>query len=115
MISEKYTDAGKFLWKRKGKHFSNSEIYQMVLSWYGGKCDWCGIDDFRVLTIDHTYPKGHRNRLADKLNHYILAKWIIRNVVYGDEEKKAFRVLCRNCNWLARLNLQEKPVEFVGE
>ena len=110
MITEKYTEDGKFAWQRDGRQpYSGPEIYRMVIEWYGGKCLWCGIDDIRVLALDHVYPKGHPKRLADNMHQVVLAKWIIRNIVYGKEDKGAFRVLCRNCDWLAYTNTQEKP------
>lgn len=109
MIPEKWNEDGTFAWERDGRRYYSQELIDIVLDWYGAECSWCGITDRRVLVIDHVYPRGHHLRLADNMHAHILAMWIIRNIVYGDEDKGAFRVLCRNCDWLAYRNDQENP------
>jgi 5-methylcytosine-specific restriction endonuclease McrA len=109
MISKKFDAKGNFVWVRGKRHFYDDEIIAMIVEWYGGECAWCGIDDLRVLTIDHVFPKGHPYRLADGLHAGPLCRWIVRNIVYGTGNRDAFRVLCRNCNHVAYTSDQQNP------
>ena len=63
------------------------------------KCKRCDIDDVRVLTIDHINNDGsdERKKVSD-IAYYIKILGMEKNDI-----KKQYRVLCRNCNWIKRL------------
>lgn len=113
MIPEQWNKDGTFAWLQHDHRFYPQELVDMVVDWYGAECLWCGIKDRRILVIDHVYPKEHPLRLADNMHDCVLAMWIIRNIVYGEEDKGAFRILCRNCDWLAYRNNQENPGDIT--
>lgn len=75
------------------KHYSHDTM----------KCLWCGIDDIRVLDLDHINDDGAKHR--DEIN-YNLIFWIKKN-----NFPPMFQVLCRNCNWIKELNRREKKFE----
>jgi len=110
MITEEYDELGRFKWRRGDYRPTTSELRAMVIAWYGGRCEWCGIDDVRVLAIDHCWPKGDERRRGGRSN---LPQWIIKHVVYGDVPKDCFRVLCLNCNYLAYKYGQENPGDIT--
>lgn len=60
------------------------------------RCEWCGIQDLRVLTIDHVNNDGARDRKENGATSQILyRRLILQGFPLG------YRVLCRNCNWTA--------------
>ena len=64
-----------------------------VLNFLGGKCEKCGIDDWRVLQIDHINGGGGKERKSG----YNFAK--IRKDVFEYGRNK-YQVLCANCHIL---------------
>src|SRR5712664_1433554 len=68
-----------------------------ILSLLGNKCSKCGIDDFRVLQVDHINGGGSKevNRSA---------KSLYDNIV---NNPKLFQLLCANCNWIKRFEKNE--------
>lgn len=66
------------------------------------KCVKCGIDDMRVLTIDHKNNDGYKER--KKKTTYRIYKEIVEMPI--SEARKSYQVLCRNCNWLRRYNME---------
>lgn len=70
-----------------------------VLEKLGGKCARCGIDDRRVLCIDHVHGGGtkeFRELGAAKLMKKVL-----------DDENGEYQILCHNCNWIKRYENRE--------
>ncbi|KKN13487.1 hypothetical protein LCGC14_1005810 [marine sediment metagenome] len=66
-------------------HYSNNKF----------ECDWCNVKDMRVLSIDHINGGGNKHRKESHISD--LYWWLIKN-----NYPKGFRVLCMNCNWVAR-------------
>lgn len=62
----------------------------------GGECEGCGITDQRVLTIDHRGGGGSQARRNGGPKQIQFYKLVVANPA-------PYRVLCHNCNWLARL------------
>lgn len=64
------------------------------------KCKQCDIDDIRVLTIDHINNDGAQERkTVSDVAYYIKILKMEENDI-----KKQYQVLCRNCNWIKRLD-----------
>jgi hypothetical protein len=77
-----------------------------ILTHYGNgiaKCAMCGIEDMRVLTIDHINGGGkkHRESINKKAGHDFY-KWLKDNA-YPD----GYQVLCANCQWIKRIENNE--------
>jgi len=71
-----------------------------VIEYLGGKCVRCGFDDVRALQIDHVYDDGYMDR--QKRNQRTIMGAILRG-----EEEGNFQVLCANCNWIKRAELEQ--------
>ena len=64
------------------------------------KCDVCNISDIRILDIDHIDGGGTKER--KQLSSAGVWRKIIKMDQY--EAKQKYRILCKNCNWIAHLN-----------
>lgn len=66
----------------------------------GGRCAHCGIDDYRVLCIDHVNGGGTQERKSGKkqLSFYRAVSM----------DTHGFQALCWNCNWIKRLETDGK-------
>ena len=71
-------------------HYSNGVL----------KCKHCETEDVRVLTIDHINNNGaeHRKELGSSGTQFY--SWLRKN---GYPE--GYQVLCFNCNWIKRLEM----------
>jgi len=61
------------------------------------RCVKCGIDDIRVLDVDHIHGGGTEQRKTagrgNQFYHYLIKAGL----------PDGYQLLCRNCNWLAHL------------
>lgn len=64
-------------------------------------CARCGIDDIRVLDIDHINNNGAEER--KRLKQLNLIWWIVKN-----NYPTGYQILCRNCNWIKEMDRREK-------
>ena len=72
----------------------NKELRLEILKYYGGnppKCNCCGENEIKFLTIDHLDNDGNKHRKLLKTKNII--RWI-RNNNYPPK----FQILCFNCN-----------------
>jgi len=60
----------------------------------GGKCVVCGIDDIRVLQINHLHDKGHKEKLSKGAISFY------RNIVNGKRSIDDLDIRCANHNIL---------------
>jgi hypothetical protein len=63
------------------------------------KCQRCGFDDIRALSIDHINGGGRKHTREMKLRSdgRALYEWIKE-----DNYPQGFQVLCMNCQWIKR-------------
>lgn len=92
--------------KNKDKLVANSKkcrnrLRETVIAFLGGKCSSCGIDDLRVLQIDHVIGDGPRDR-AKFANAETMHRYILRH-------PQTYQLLCANCNWIKRHVKKESP------
>lgn len=66
-----------------------------VLVFFGGQCTKCGINDSRVLQLDHVNGGGHQERIQFNRNSFNIG----RNAMTRPND---FQLLCANCNWIKR-------------
>ena len=79
------------------------KLRQRVLDMFGGVCLWCGEDHALVLDLDHIHGNGYQDRKTRSSNQLYAA------VARGDEDPAKFRLLCRNCNWIAWAQRRKDP------
>lgn len=84
----------------KSKRYRDT-LRHACLDKYGRQCARCGIDDARVLQIDHIAGAGsiERRELRYRAKYYA--------TILADATGK-YQLLCANCNWIKRL---ESPNE----
>lgn len=94
--------------KGKARYMKNraSKLYKSTLSRrikrldvidaYGGKCNCCGEDNEKFLTLDHIYNDGKKHGLR---GHPLVA-WTIKH----NYPKDRIQILCWNCNLGKALN-----------
>lgn len=73
---------------------------------YPAVCERCGESNFLVLTIDHINNDGQEERKK----HSTIQTWRRILKMKKNDARKRYQVLCRNCNWLKRIErIYEKP------
>ncbi len=67
-INQTYIHSDRRYMKKYQKHTKRwkQKMKLKVIKMLGGKCIQCGIDDPRVLTINHLYPKRKRQKIYYK-------------------------------------------------
>ena len=66
------------------------------------KCESCGEENIDLLTFDHIHNDGAAHRKS--LNDPSITSWAFKN-----NFPPTLRVLCRNCNWLDRMENGNYP------
>jgi hypothetical protein len=67
---------------------------QELIDAYGGKCECCGVEDIKTLSIDHIYGGGKAHCKEIGGGGTVLYKWLRKKGYPKDK----FRLLCMNCN-----------------
>jgi hypothetical protein len=97
-IKNKYAQARPSAGLRKSKRKTNERARVISLMLLGGKCNHCGINDMRVLQIDHVNGGGNKEYKA-------IHPWgIVKRVQTNPHD---YQALCANCNWIKRFELNE--------
>lgn len=73
-----------------------------ALELLGGKCVKCGINDWRVLQVDHINGGGNREYLKTGYG----ARFH-RKLIDGILHREDYQLLCANCNWIKRYEENE--------
>lgn len=79
---------------RESNAKNRKRLQNEVFDLYGRKCAMCGLEDVRVLDIDHINGGGTQHR--KKLNYSMMRRYVLLH-------PSEFRLLCKNCNWIAHL------------
>jgi hypothetical protein len=88
--------------ERREKHRQNNlAAKQKVYAKLGRVCKQCGIDDIRVLCIDHVNGDGKDDRWYGKMPY---AKFLDKVVA---DKTGRYQILCQNCNWIKRWENKE--------
>jgi len=70
----------------------------------GGHCVKCGIDDIRVLQIDHINGGGIK-----EIRHHS-QEWLYKRVIKSFQKgENKYQLLCANCNWIKKWEKNEHP------
>jgi len=89
----------ELLIKLKEKYLKDKiEIYRLL----GNKCKGCGVDDFRVLQIDHIEGGGRNEK--KKLTSVRYQSFVLLSIL---NKEKRYQLLCANCNWIKRYENDE--------
>lgn len=76
---------------------ANHRVRIELINFLGGKCCKCGVDDWRVLQVDHTNGDGYLDRKKEREGHCNWSK--LKNI---KENPTKYQLLCANCNWIKR-------------
>jgi len=102
---KKYYEEHKKYYRSKGRLlFFDARVKAMKYLNPSLNCEVCGIDDLRILTIDHKNNDGYRERKTK--TNYQIYKSIIK--LPFEEARKGYQVLCHNCNWIRRYNSEDE-------
>jgi len=77
-----------------------------VIEYLGGKCAKCGLEDWRVLQINHINGGGNRDVKSKRGRNYALQQEIVTGKREGE-----FNLLCANCNILYEY---ERDIRWKG-
>lgn len=77
---------------------TRARVRVRALMLLGGMCEICGINDSRVLQIDH--KNGGGNKELKRLGGDGIARRVLRN-------PNDYQLLCANCNWIKRWEQNE--------
>lgn len=91
-------------WRQNNQGGTYAKVRKEVLSFLGNKCVRCGIDDFRVLQIDHVNGNGYRERQDFGKGGNASVKYY-RHIL--EVRGEGYQLLCANCNWIKRYERQE--------
>ena len=92
-----YANKDRILPEKKARYRKlAAELKEPILQHYGRKCNCCGLDDTRFLTVDHA-NHGKGNRLP-KVERDLGSIQMYRKVI-ASGFSKAYQILCMNCNW----------------
>ena len=72
-------------------------LRMQVFKVLGGVCNGCGIDDYKVLCVDHVHANGAEERKT------INQERLYRMIRDGEADLSEYQALCHNCNYLKRL------------
>lgn len=77
----------------KNRNFHRLKLH--VLEMYGGCCQYCGIDLYEVLCIDHMEDNGTEHRRTPEYRRY---SNIFRMLAAEPYQPEKYQILCYNCN-----------------
>ena len=81
----------------RNTRLARQDYRQAILFLLGDKCAKCGIDDPRVLQVDHIYGGGHQDRqLFGSGGTWAFTKDVLQHTT------RKYQLLCANCNWIKR-------------
>jgi len=82
------------------------ELRKEIIELLGRKCKRCGINDQRVLTIDHIFGGGKKefDNSESSWKYYKYIKEIINN----QKLDPPFQLLCHNCNHIKRIEIDSQ-------
>lgn len=88
----------KWYYKNREKHLATTKKYQhkvreIVLKYYGGRCECCSESKIPFLSIDHRNGGGGKHRKELGFSGIRFYFWLRKN-----NYPESFRVLCHNCN-----------------
>jgi hypothetical protein len=83
--------------------------HKLVIDHYSNgtmRCSACGIQDMRVLSIDHISGAGNKHRREINVSSgWKFGRWLIR-----ENYPEGYQVLCMNCQFIKRVaNHETKP------
>ena len=91
---------------KKKRNERYAERKKEILAFLGDKCKHCGIDDIRVLQIDHINGGGRKEIELSNSRGYLHFYFKQLKQDEGAFLKK-YQLLCANCNWIKRVEKGE--------
>src|SRR3990167_1935923 len=87
--------------ERNNRRKNWTALKELVLQKFNGECKECKITDIRVLQIDHVKGDGHKDR-KNGLQGVSLLRAVLKDT------QGRFQLLCANCNWIKRVENEER-------
>ena len=81
------------------KRYKSYILRLSLINLLGGECVKCGLEDLRVLHIDHINGGGSKRRLRDTLQTYYLNHCL--------DATQQLQILCANCNTIKKYENEE--------
>lgn len=101
LADKRYRDTERYKGVEKSRRTKHRvRLIQML----GGKCSACGFDDYRALQIDHVFSDGAKHRAKFKGQNKSYYKDIEKSINAGEGK---YQVLCANCNWIKKYEMNE--------
>lgn len=89
-------------YKKYGNN-SNKRVRTRLMNLLGARCNHCGLEDMRILQVDHINGGGLK-----ELKHFKgtnqMYKYYVKNPTIALQK---LQLLCPNCNWLKRIDNNE--------
>ena len=81
-------------------------IKRQVLTWYGGVCVCCGESLFDLLTLDHVYDDGYKERSPKNNRRTSVGSSNYRNLFNRGKEnlRRDLQILCGSCQLGKKIN-----------
>lgn len=95
----------KVYWKVVTKKYRDRSR-QLLIDILGSKCAICGFSDIRALQFDHINSNGSQERKNRFATTTVMIYYYLKHI---DEAKRHIQILCANCNWIKRAEMNEQP------
>ena len=99
----KNPEKARTFWRAKRKRVL-VRIKQRLFDLLGDKCARCGLDDKRVLQVDHI--NGYQGK---RESYKRSGTYLYRHIISGRLPKEDYQILCANCNWIKKFENKEVP------
>ena len=97
--------------RRANNRIRNRDKYQnlreAIIQKYGAQCNQCGINDHRVLQVDHINGGGRKELRTYQKGGSTYSYGYYKAVLKDNTDK--YQLLCSNCNWIKRHTNNEVP------
>jgi hypothetical protein len=100
---QKYRNKNREVY-REGRRFHRVNVRKDIQSFFGSICCKCGFSDWRALQIDHINGGGLHDPVSKGGKTWRFRKYIRDN---PEEAKLKYQLLCANCNWIKRYEMNE--------
>jgi hypothetical protein len=89
---------------KRANHKWYYRLKDKIFAKYGNKCGRCGVEDKRILCIDHVHGGGRREQEILRQNRTKFLKAVL------EDRGGRYQILCHNCNWIKRFEKEESAI-----
>ena len=96
------------IWKRRQNVINREKVLNML----GSRCVDCGIDDVRVLELDHKELQ-HRNK--SHVNYMNTGCNLVSGILSGRIKKDSVEIRCANCHKIKTNSQRNQFRNYLGD